>query len=562
MERTGRLWFNRHNCWGMRRQNNLRAAGLFVLLVATLSLGTFISYRATTRIGDSEQWVSHTYDVMNSVDSLIVNLQRSQNAAADFVATGSPEYLQLYRDAASRSDQRIEKIQALTRDNAEQQIAVASIASKASSLKSALDDAVASRLQGKRVFLTGDQLRAVVQDLSAMKVRETELLKQRSEDAIINLRTTRVGLIAGAVINCILLLAGAFMIIRDQQQRSLIRESKLQMAAIVDFSEDAIIGKKLDGTITSWNSGAEHLYGYTAAEIIGHSIYDIVPPDRREELRMIMERLARGERIEHLETKRLRRDGSEVEMELTVSPIRNDHGAIVGASAIGRDIGKRKQLERSLHQLSGRILRAQDEERRRIAREIHDTTVQKLALLSMNLAQLKAARAGNGLVTSSQELTSECVQELRTLSYLLHPPMLDELGLGSALKIYVEGIAQRSGVMITTEVDAELPRLNAEAEMALFRVAQESLSNVLRHSGSKVAKIRLSSQDGVEMTIKDEGTGFVPKARDAELRIAVGVGIAGMNERISQLGGVLKVDSGPKGTTVTARVPTERAARA
>ena len=143
---------------------------------------------------------------------------------------------------------------------------------------------------------------------------------------------------------------------------------------------------------------------------------------------------------------------------------------------------------------------------------------------------------------------------------LFRSPMLDELGLGSALKIYVEGIAQRSGMTITTEIDPKVPRLDPQTEMALFRVAQESLSNVLRHSGSKTARITLSNHDGVEMTISDEGKGFTkPSAVEPA---SVGVGIAGMNERIIQLGGVLAIDSRPGGTTVTARVPAERGASA
>ncbi|MGZ4788574.1 MAG: PAS domain-containing sensor histidine kinase, partial [Terriglobales bacterium] len=299
------------------------------------------------------------------------------------------------------------------------------------------------------------------------------------------------------------------------------------------------------------------LYGYMAEEMVGRSIYEIVPEDRRDELRVILDRLGQGERIEHLETFRLRRDGSLIEVELMVSPLRDERGNVVEASAIARDITHRKQMERSLHQLSIGILKAQDEERRRIAREIHDTTVQKLALLSMNLAQLKGPAnpaKSPAMLENSQELASQCVQELRTLSYVLHPPMLDELGLASALKIYVEGIAQRSGVTITTDVDAEVPRLTPEVEMALFRVAQEGLSNVLRHSGSKTARIELSNREGVTMKISDQGMGMA-RRWDTEIPAGVGVGIAGMNERIKQLGGMLTIDSGPHGTTVTAHVP-------
>jgi len=549
----------------MRRNANYAAVGLFLLLMAVLFVGTLVSYRATVSTANSERWVVHTYDVMGALDSVIFTLQRAQNAADEFVVTGKMEDLAAYRTAAARIDPAILNARTLTEDNPVQQAAMDAIQSQALVFENTLASAVKGRLQGQPTTLSGNEVRGLAHDLSEAKIRESDLLSERSVEAAMNLRTTRLGLLAGALVNGILLLIAAYMIMRNQRQEAVIKESRVNLAAIVNSSDDAIISKKLDGTITSWNAGAEHAYGYTAAEMMGRSIYEIVPADKQDELRNIFDQLARGERIDHLETRRIRKDGSEVEVELTVSPVRNDQGRIVGASAIGRDITRRKEMERSLHQLSVRILRAQDEERRRIAREIHDTTVQKLALLSMNLAQLRApVDLAKSLATldSSQELTFECVQELRTLSYVLHPPMLDELGLASALKIYVEGVAQRSGLAITTEVDDRLPRMNGDVEMALFRVAQESLSNVLRHSGSKTAHIRLQNHEGIVMSIVDEGTGMKAKKVEPNLPVTVGVGIPGMNERIRQLGGILTIDSGPSGTTVTARVPVERSASA
>jgi len=548
------------------RFSNYKTAGLFLLLIAVLVCGTWISYRATMRIAESERQVAHTYEVIGAIDSLISVLQRSQNTASDFIATGKADYRTIYQSASARIGPGTDAIRVLTSDNPQQQEAIAAIAAKATQFKAKMDKAVEARALGATEAITGDEQRDIVRDLRAMKTRETSLLTSRSAGAALSLMTTRLGLLIGALVNCVLLGLGAYVVMRDQRQRSMIRESRLRLASIVDSSDDAIISKTLDGTITSWNHGAERQYGYTAGEMVGKSIYGIVPADRHDELRIILEKLGRGERIEHLETRRLRRDGAQIEVELMVSPVTNERGVVTGASAIGRDITERKRLERSLHQLSIRILKAQDEERRRIAREIHDTTVQKLALLSMNLAQLKNAAANPektlATLENSQGLTSECVQELRTLSYLLHPPMLDELGLASALRIYVEGIAKRSGIAITAEVDPEVPRLDPDAEMALFRVAQESLSNVLRHSGSRTAKIRLAKSDGIEMKIIDEGKGMAAREMETDVPIIVGVGIPGMNERITQLGGVLTIDSGPNGTTVTARVPAGKAANA
>ena len=548
----------------MGKQTNLTTAGLFLLLMVVLVCGAWYAYRATTRISDSQRWVSHTYQVMDALDSLTLTLQHTQNAADDYVATGDQDHLEEYRSARSRIAQRIDDVRTLTADNADQQRRLAAAEINIVRLKSTLDQAVDARQHSHAATTTDDQQDSIVEDLRAMKQRESLLLTLRGEEAERNLQTARIGLLTGAGANLVLLVFAAFLVIREQQQRSEIKESRLSLAAIVDSTDDAILSKKLDGTITTWNAGAERLYGFSAPEIIGQSIYKVVPEDHHEELRSILARLAQGERIDHLETIRQRSDGTTVEVELTISPVISD-GVITGASVISRDITRRKQMERSLHQLTIGILQAQDEERRRIAREIHDTTVQKLALLSMNLAQLKTvadpARAAANM-DSSQRLASDCVQELRTLSYVLHPPMLDELGLGSALKIYVEGVAQRSGITIETEVDPAVKRLEPEVEMALFRVAQESLSNVLRHSGSKTANIRLTNHDGTEISISDKGIGMPTKPAAAELPIAVGVGIPGMKERIRQLGGVLSITSGPDGTTVTARVPNREAANA
>jgi PAS domain S-box-containing protein len=554
----------------MRIHSSHKSLSLLFLLLVVLLSGTAVSYHATSRIAASQHLVTHTYDVMEAVDSLVLTLQRSQTTAADFVATGHDEYLTAYRTTSLRIAAAFKAVQILTVDNPTQQRALGEIGPRISRLQSELDDAVSARLRGPVPELTGDQQRAIVRDLRSLRARESELLTIRSADAAFSLTITRFGLVMGTALNCLLVLLGVYVVVRDREQRSEIRASRLRLAEIVNSTDDAIIGKNLDGTITSWNQGAERLYGYTAQEMTGKLMFAIVPPERTEELRGILERLAQGGRIEHLETVRIHRDGRQLEVELTVSPLVDPQGKVTGASAIGRDITERKRLERSLHQLSIRILRAQDEERRRIAREIHDTTVQKLALLSMNLAQMnqtqmKGATAPGpkpAIVENSQQLATECVQELRTLSYLLHPPMLDELGLASALKIYVEGIEQRSGVAITTEIEPGLPRLDTDSEMAMFRVAQESLSNVLRHSGSKTVRICLSKNNGLEMKIIDEGNGIAAKSVAKEPQAGLGVGILGMNERMSQLGGKLMIDSGPHGTTVTATVPAQKAAHA
>jgi two-component system NarL family sensor kinase len=219
--------------------------------------------------------------------------------------------------------------------------------------------------------------------------------------------------------------------------------------------------------------------------------------------------------------------------------------------------------ESSLRQLSGRLLQLQDEERRRIARDLHDTTGQKVAALSMSLdrvARLLDTRKPERqeALDEGREIVRMIGEEIRTLSYLLHPPLLDESGLGSAIRWYAEGFQKRSGIQLNVSIASDLGRLSTEVEMALFRVVQESLTNVHRYSGSPDAEISISSeQDSVRLEVVDHGRGI--EAGTARVRVegiaALGVGIPGMRERLRQLGGQLDVDFARAGTRVTAVVP-------
>lgn len=619
------------------------------------------------------------------------------------------------------------------------------------------------------------------------------------------------------------------------------------LAAIVGHSHDAIISKKLDGTITSWNKGAQRLFGYTAEEAIGQHITLVVPWERRTEEEEILRRLARGEQVDHFETVRRRKDGTTLNVSLTISPILDAQGKVIGASKVARDITEEKSIERALRQseerfraivettpecvklvaadgtllhmnspglrmvgadsaehvvgknvydliapedrdrfkafnesvcggeqgslefeivglegkrrhmethaaplrnpdgsvihlavsrdisgrkqaeellrrseerfralmtassdvvyrmnpnwsemraldgrgfiadtgkprkdwlneyihpddqqlvlktireavetknmfqlehrvlrtdgttgwthsravalldlngeivewfgaatdvtarkeaeenyrklaqtleaqvrartreleqrnddvlrqasqvtdLSRRLLYTQDEERRHIARELHDSAGQTLTALGMSLAQLvqKAARSSPDLATEAeniQELVQQLHREIRTTSYLLHPPMLDEIGLSSALGWYIEGLRERSDVEISLSVAEEIGRLPGDMELVIFRIVQECLTNIHRHSGSKKASIRVArDSDAILVEVQDSGRG-IPAQKLAELQSGgSGVGIGGMRERVRQLGGEMKIDSDDSGTRVSLTIPIAKAA--
>jgi signal transduction histidine kinase len=221
------------------------------------------------------------------------------------------------------------------------------------------------------------------------------------------------------------------------------------------------------------------------------------------------------------------------------------------------------KANRGLRDLTARLLHFQDEERRRIARELHDSVGQTLAALSMNLssagADIQRLTKTAAAIADSEALVKEMTTDIRTISYLLHPPLLDEAGLTSALEWYVQGLTARSAISVDLEVPDSFDRLPRDLETAIFRVVQECLTNVHRHSGSLVAKISLSrSASDVQLEVRDEGKGIPPeKLYEMASSGAPGVGIRGMRERIHQLGGSLEIgsDGNGKGTAVVVKLP-------
>ena len=230
---------------------------------------------------------------------------------------------------------------------------------------------------------------------------------------------------------------------------------------------------------------------------------------------------------------------------------------------VSNDISDRKESERQLAELTARLLRTQDEERRRIARELHDVTAQSIGLIMLNLALVQNAassldKPSKDKLTESLALGEQALKDIRTLSYVLHPPLLDQAGLMTALKWYVKGFQERSGVMVSfTETGSDGHRMPPEVEYALFRVVQECLTNIRRHTRSETAEISLTrTKDEVSLSVRDHGKGYQAEiSHNGDSAEFMGVGIPGMRHRLKQLGGELLVDSNHDGTTVTATVP-------
>jgi PAS domain S-box-containing protein len=271
--------------------------------------------------------------------------------------------------------------------------------------------------------------------------------------------------------------------------------------------------------------------------------------------------LASGEPF--MEEARVRRaDGEYRWMLLRKVPMHGEQGDIVKWYGSSVDVEDLKRAQNELRGLSGHLLRLQDEERRRIARDLHDSTGQDLVALATIIGQLRTAipsaeRKTTELLSECKVLADRCIRDVRTLSYLLHPPVLDQAGLGDAIRDYVEGFAKRSGIQVKLELSPSLGRMARDVELALFRVVQEALTNVQRHSGSQQAKIQIHRNSDLTMEISDLGRGLSAGVHSGKEppRLKIGVGIPSMQERVKLIGGRFDMESTGHGTTVRVTIP-------
>ncbi len=244
-----------------------------------------------------------------------------------------------------------------------------------------------------------------------------------------------------------------------------------------------------------------------------------------------------------------------------VTPILSVDGNFRSVCVLSRDITARKTTEETLHQLSIRLLTIQDEEHRRTAQFLHEATAQSLLAVKLNLQAASRSDSVNddtrNNLLDSLDLVEGAMQEIRTLCYVLHPPMLDEAGLAAALRWYVKGFSERGGIPVSLDIADDFGRLSREYETMIFRVITESLTNIHRHSASPRAEIRLRRENReVTVEIEDWGRGISPDRLVVVESGALGVGVVGMHERAEHLGGKLKVSSQPgSGTTIRLVLP-------
>jgi PAS domain S-box-containing protein len=575
-----------------------KARAVFLSALALLCLCGVAVYLSFVDFRESEHWVSHTQEVRAVLGDLEATVNAASRARMRYLISGDLSELAAYRAASRRVQTQMLTLQQLTRDNSVQIENCKRFETITNSRLQAWEELIVEKQQGASIEIPvvvqqnldfATQGAAVAEQIRAEEVR---LLQERVQVAYRRFDLTRGVVVTSFALALILLYVhyrwmtaeleargqaeqGARMAyahemaLRQEEERF-----RLFIAAVQDY---AIFLLDTQGCISSWNPGAQRLKGYTTEEILGRHFSCFYPVEDVEagKPQRELEIAARDGRIED-EGWRVRKTGSRFWANVIITALRDDQGKLIGFAKITRDFTERMlaqealrernlelvSSEKALRNLSAHLLRTQDEERKRIGRDLHDSLGQYLAALKLSLELLKLNLDGNqndATVTEIDkciQLAEESIREMRTISYLLYPPMLEEVGLKSAIRWYIEGFSQRSQIVTTFDCDPHFGRLSSDAELALFRILQEGLTNVHRHSGSKTANIRLFTADGrATLEVQDQGNGFRSNKRGEEWLRSAGVGLRGMAERMRQFGGDLQVSSTENGTVVTARIP-------
>lgn len=339
-----------------------------------------------------------------------------------------------------------------------------------------------------------------------------------------------------------------------------LRDSEDRYRDLVEHSTDLICTHTLDGFLLSVNELPVRLLGYSREELLNKPMQEFLSPEFREEFQSYLGQVrdagfAKGQMLV------VSKSGEKRIWEFN-NTLRTDGVNKPLVRGVAHDITERKEAENQLRLLSQRLLHSQDEERRKIARDLHDSTGQDLVALSTILNSLHSVipsqkRALRKSVSQCEQIVDRTLREVRTLSYVLHPPMLDEGGLEDAVRHYTGGYAPRTGIEVQLDISANFGRLPRDTEMGLFQVIRESLLNIQRHSGSKRARIRLHREiTRVSLEVSDEGRGIPEAMRGLGKKpSSLGVGIPSMEERVKQVGGSLHLESGVSGTCVRVTVP-------
>lgn len=333
-------------------------------------------------------------------------------------------------------------------------------------------------------------------------------------------------------------------------------EARLCLATIVESSNDAIFSRSLHGIVMNWNAAAHRIFGFTEAEVVGRPVTMLLPPELQDEENRLLQRLKAGERIERYKTIRVTKAGNTINVSLTMTPLTESTGTLVGAAEIVSDITEQARAEKALSSVRGRLIHAQEQERARIARELHDDIGQRVAMLAVELTALSAGPLSlpqRSQATKLQTRASEIATDIQALSHKLHSSKLELLGIAEAMRGFCDEFVSQQHVDVHFAAHDVPDHVSSDISLCLFRVLQEALQNSAKHSGVRHVEVQLwGAQDEIHLVVSDPGDGFDLMAA----RAGRGLGLVSMEERLKLVDGDLSIETQPRrGTSIHARAP-------
>jgi PAS domain S-box-containing protein len=544
----------------------------FAVAVVLMVGSSILLVRATNTLRAGDSLVAHTHEVETVLEDLGSEVFQASNSRRAFVITGNESLLSDYRVAVQNIPQEMAHLRRLAADSSDRQRELDLVEADIRQELDLIERSIEAGERGtssseKEIEITlqtaalGNRIHLALQK---MRQEEDQLLEARQQDSHSNYQHTLRLILASFVIALMLLLAEMFLLSYEFTQHRRTEYVARQSQEIVDafFSASTVGFGVLDAQFrfTRINEVLPRMAGLQTEDLLGKPVSEMLGVPIGSEV-LLREVLRTGKPVYDREvSSELPGSAGDVRHWLVnYFPIHEDGGSLAQVGVIAVDVTARRNAEEALRKLSGRLLGIQDQERRRIARELHDSLGQYLAGLKIAV-EMMGSRSGDKdpLLVECTDILEKAIAETRTLSHLLHPPLLDEAGFSSAASWFVTGFSQRSGIPVSLDLPPELPRLPQPVEIALFRILQESLTNVHRHSRATSAEIKVEvDAEQVTIEVRDYGRG-VPKhilQQIAGEGSQLGVGLAGMRERIHELGGAFEVTSDENGTAIHATIP-------
>jgi len=555
-----------------KRSRRWAVVGLGMLLVIALAAGYTL-----WQVSVSDYWVDHTRDVINNNQQLFSDVKVAESAERGYIITGDPSNLEPYQKSSDDIPRTISQLTQLTSDNPRQQQRVQKLGALIANRMAVLAEGVRQRRESgfeaaAAVVIAGKGQAAMghIREASLeIEAEESRLLQQRQRIRQARLRSGFIATLGALALALVALILAPLDVRRVVRERNVAEhgreESESTTRALFSSASQGILMVDGGGQIVLCNPAAEKMLGYSQGELVGQSIELLVPE------------ALRGGHVAHrasyftnpqirpmglgLDLQARRKDGHTFDAEISLSYIQSDQGTL--AVAFLSDISKRKADEKAIQRqkedlrgLAGRLMTAQDDERRRIARDLHDDLSQKLAYLAMDVGKLANKHSAPDVQADLrllQRRAADAAETVRRISHQLHPSILDDLGLEAALEHYCEEFTERSGIRTYFSARDVPDSLPPGVAGSIYHIFQESLRNVSKHSEAKEAYVTLECDgDLLHLAVRDEGVGLNPQ----QLQSGSSIGIVGMKERAHLINGTVKIDSkSGEGTEVSVVVP-------